>query len=431
MKMGVNWIGRIAIGAAALLALASFTWTAVAQSAVEYSALQNANIMAPTLRTLATSNLLACQAACEASGACKAYVYHHNGASKGSCLLKAGVAPSNADPAAHAGVRRSERERLGSALDSCPKAGLLGLARTDVLTYCGTEFAYGTAACKLARLNLARIAFETKNTQCESAVRKYGQTDLLIFPANPPEMHTAVCNSALSSPIAPIVFPYLMERVRSRNPKAKPRTLNEAKALCAGFHGSLGGRSNESYYATMPVAAAPLFASSVMPSSLRPPILMAVPAAVGACLLPPVAPICAAAADAALVGISLLSAAIVAIVANDAIDGALDRADGKADPKVDPRVLECDLLWQSYKDYTCEACKHTDKPSERRLKRGCWVAVALLRRKYLDMRCDYILPGSIAKGSAAKERAHIDRWEVAVKHVAECDRKPHTTGGKD
>jgi len=219
MQSGVTWIRRVGIWASALLALILCNRPAVAQLSVEYSTLNNSTITSLTLNTLAASNLPACQAACEASGACKAYVYHHGGPSKGSCLLKAGGAPTKADSSAHVGVRRSDRERLVFALSSCPKGGALKPARADVLKHCGTEPAYGTAACKLSRLNLARIAFESKHGQCESSVRKYGQTDSLMFPAKPPKVNATVCDSALSSPIAPLVFPYLMERVRSRNPK--------------------------------------------------------------------------------------------------------------------------------------------------------------------------------------------------------------------
>jgi len=40
------------------------------------------------------------------------------------------------------------------------------------------------------------------------------------------------------------------------------------------------------------------------------------------------------------------------------------------------------------------------------------------------MRCDYILPGSIANGSAAKEAAHILEWQKAVAQVKLCETKP-------
>jgi len=152
---------------------------------------------------------------------------------------------------------------------------------------------------------------------------------------------------------------------------------------------------------------------------------MAVPAVAAICVIPPIGLACAAAADAALVTIYALSAIIVAVVATETIEGALDKADAKADPKVDPRVIECNLVWQSYKAYVCSACTQADIPELRRLKRACWGSLAMGRRRYLDMRCDYILPGSIEKGSAEKEKNHTKEWQKAVDQVDICDNKPH------
>jgi len=275
----------------------------------------------------------------------------------------------------------------------------------------------------LARLNLARIAFETKNTQCESAIRKYGQTDWFIFPTNPPKVNATVCNSALDSPVAPILFPYLMELVRSRNPKVKARTLSEVKALCPTTQGSIGGASDGTRYTSMPGSATPFIASSVFPSPLRLPVFAAAAGAI--CFIPPVSVGCAAVAKAAVVAANVLYAVILAAVAKDIVDGVSDRAGDKTDLKVDPRVIECDLIWQGYEPLkNCGGCKATDSFEERTVKRTCWGTLALGRRLYLDMRCDYILPGSIANGSAAKEAAHILEWQKAVAQVKLCETKP-------
>ena len=46
------------------------------------------------------------------------------------------------------------------------------------------------------------------------------------------------------------------------------------------------------------------------------------------------------------------------------------------------------------------------------------------RRKYLAEKCDYVLPGSIARGSAVAERGHRLQVAALVKALAKCSTLP-------
>ena len=72
-------------------------------------------------------------------------------------------------------------------------------------------------------------------------------------------------------------------------------------------------------------------------------------------------------------------------------------------------VLRCELIHQSYKHLesnVCRRCGGDCDPTEAAANCACWAPVVQLRKNYLKGKCDYILPGSIAKGSKKAEQSH-------------------------
>ena len=72
-------------------------------------------------------------------------------------------------------------------------------------------------------------------------------------------------------------------------------------------------------------------------------------------------------------------------------------------------VLRCELIHQSYKHLesnVCRRCGGDCDPTEAAANCACWASVVQLRKNYLKGKCDYILPGSIAKGSKKAEQSH-------------------------
>lgn len=91
------------------------------------------------------------------------------------------------------------------------------------------------------------------------------------------------------------------------------------------------------------------------------------------------------------------------------------------------RIAECEAIHRAYKALgNCRACKRTDTAAERAAKIACLTAVIAGRRNYLSKRCDYILPGSIARGSAIAERGHIIQAEQLEAMLANCSTLPTT-----
>jgi hypothetical protein len=74
---------------------------------------------------------------------------------------------------------------------------------------------------------------------------------------------------------------------------------------------------------------------------------------------------------------------------------------------------KCLSIWYSYHRLNCLACLLCESRSSCLKKSRCFTAEIGLRNKYLKMKCDWILPGSISVGSAKKEADH--RAEVGNK----------------
>jgi hypothetical protein len=98
-----------------------------------------------------------------------------------------------------------------------------------------------------------------------------------------------------------------------------------------------------------------------------------------------------------------------------------------AEKELKRRIAECEAIWASYKLLgNCRGCSKTDSLAERAAKIACITAVLAGRRRYLAERCDYVLPGSIARGSADAERGHGIAVTQLVQMLAKCSTLPTT-----
>lgn len=80
------------------------------------------------------------------------------------------------------------------------------------------------------------------------------------------------------------------------------------------------------------------------------------------------------------------------------------------------RIAQCEAIYQAYdqakKQADAAPCGSCKTCPEYLTHLGFRLAEVLGRKKYLDMRCDYVLPGSIgsAEGSAGKHRNHTNEY---------------------
>jgi hypothetical protein len=96
-----------------------------------------------------------------------------------------------------------------------------------------------------------------------------------------------------------------------------------------------------------------------------------------------------------------------------------------AEKALKKKIAECEAIWAAYKALgECRKCLKSDTPAERALKVACITGVLAGRRKYLKEKCDYVLAGSIAKGSANAEKGHEQAAAQLVKMLADCASLP-------
>ncbi|MEP0916980.1 DUF4157 domain-containing protein [Leptolyngbya sp. DQ-M1] len=95
-----------------------------------------------------------------------------------------------------------------------------------------------------------------------------------------------------------------------------------------------------------------------------------------------------------------------------------------AQKALEKKIAECEGIHASYKALKCSSCKPTDTRAERLAKIACLTALLAGRRKYLQEKCDYVLAGSIARGSAVAERGHEIQAEQIAKMLLKCSTLP-------
>jgi len=84
------------------------------------------------------------------------------------------------------------------------------------------------------------------------------------------------------------------------------------------------------------------------------------------------------------------------------------------------RIAECEAAYWAYKNLECSGCKKCTTKEEVLKNIACLTAEIAGRSKYITKRCDYILLGSIAAGSAAKERSHKGELVKKTAALANC-----------
>lgn len=71
----------------------------------------------------------------------------------------------------------------------------------------------------------------------------------------------------------------------------------------------------------------------------------------------------------------------------------------------------------------CRGCKGVTSAAEAIGNAACWFIVAALRSAYLELKCDYLLDGSITRGSKIAEKGHQEALSNAVSAAAKCMAK--------
>lgn len=95
-----------------------------------------------------------------------------------------------------------------------------------------------------------------------------------------------------------------------------------------------------------------------------------------------------------------------------------------AEKALKDKIAKCEAIWAAYKALECPSCKGTDTAAERATKIACLTALLAGRREYLKEKCDYVLAGSIARGSAIAERGHEKQADQIAKMLAKCFTLP-------
>jgi hypothetical protein len=96
-----------------------------------------------------------------------------------------------------------------------------------------------------------------------------------------------------------------------------------------------------------------------------------------------------------------------------------------AEKELKKKIAECEALHAAYKALEpCRKCTRNDTSEERAVKIACISAVVAGRNKYLAEKCDYVLPGSIARGSARAEQGHRNQVAQYLAMLAKCSTLP-------
>jgi hypothetical protein len=99
-----------------------------------------------------------------------------------------------------------------------------------------------------------------------------------------------------------------------------------------------------------------------------------------------------------------------------AVGGFLLKRGGK-------EVAKCEAIHQGYKQLNCKGCKDATTVAEATSRSACLTAEIAGRKKFLDEKCDYKLPGSIARGSQQAERGHRIQLTAKINAAAGCAAK--------
>jgi len=108
-------------------------------------------------------------------------------------------------------------------------------------------------------------------------------------------------------------------------------------------------------------------------------------------------------------------------------DGEGKKDDKEPEKKDDAKkIAECEGIHGAYKarETQCRKCVRTDTAEERAAKIACFTEVHSGRSAYLAKRCDFVLPGSKARGSEVAERGHKTQLEGIGNAITKCNSLP-------
>ena len=87
------------------------------------------------------------------------------------------------------------------------------------------------------------------------------------------------------------------------------------------------------------------------------------------------------------------------------------------------QVKRCESIYVAYKSLKCSGCKNCIFRRNFPKNTACLALEVSGRSRYLSMKCDYYLPGSIMRGTARSLRGHIEELLVKSKALATCIAK--------
>ena len=89
------------------------------------------------------------------------------------------------------------------------------------------------------------------------------------------------------------------------------------------------------------------------------------------------------------------------------------------------KIAECEAIYRGYEFFKdkCRSCKGCTVKAEAQKNAACYAAEVAGRALYLKKRCDYILPGSIGRGSKRAEDGHKTQLADKTAALAICTAK--------
>lgn len=84
------------------------------------------------------------------------------------------------------------------------------------------------------------------------------------------------------------------------------------------------------------------------------------------------------------------------------------------------QITKCSAIHSSYKSLGCKGCKGVKCPDEAQKRAACLAAEVAGRSLWLSNRCDYVMAGSIARGSKTAESGHRAQLKEKAAALARC-----------
>jgi RHS repeat-associated protein len=109
----------------------------------------------------------------------------------------------------------------------------------------------------------------------------------------------------------------------------------------------------------------------------------------------------------------------------DAAEGVLSESREAAARDFLAQVAECETIYAEYDAMgkTCRKCTSCMSMAEIIRNAQCFAFEIAGREAYLDAECDYVLAGSIARGSASAESGHIKELAEKTAAMLKCTDK--------